>query len=276
MTSSSIYDALGYTIGQCTDGAAKIATWVGAQWGDASQWLGNAAQQGFPESSTPQIGDVAVWGANMGGALGAGHVAVVTGLQANGDPIVEEENWTNGPGNFDSRLVSPSSAAGIIGYIEPKPGETTVLPNSLTNAQNQSPTATMTATGWTGFNPLGFIEGLPAQIGGAVGTAVGTAAGETAAGTATGMVSGISAAAQGFYENTVKTWFGPNAIPLVAGVAILYVLFGADGAKKTVDTGTTIVTNTVRGAGTAGKGIRQGVAASRAAPLAEDAAVVAA
>lgn len=109
-----------YTAGQCTDYVAKVYAWVGC-WGDAWQWFDRAKAAGFATSSTPVIGSVAVWRQGAG-ASSNGHVAIVTGIQGNGLPIVSEMNATAGPFNVDQRSISAASAAGIQGYILPQQG----------------------------------------------------------------------------------------------------------------------------------------------------------
>jgi hypothetical protein len=260
----SMMSSLGYTLGQCTDYVAKTLGWVPSGWGDAGQWLGNAHAQGYPESSSPSVGDIAVWGPNQGGALGAGHVAIVTGIQSDGAPIVSEENWTYGPYNPDTRNVSAQSAAGIIGYIGSKDGGT----GMNTSLDGTGKTTTPTATKGIDLNPVDWLTGAPAFIGSAIGTTAGAAAGATVAGAASGLVG----AGQSFFDTSMSPFFKANAIPLIVGIVVLYIMFGAGGTKQAADQGTTIVKNVVTGAGNAGKGARAGAVAARAAPLAAAAA----
>lgn len=124
-----------YDLGQCTWFVAEQVNWIGL-WGNASQWLSSAQAAGLPTGSTPMIGAVAVWAPNAGGASAFGHVALVTGIQANGLPQVAEMNWSGGPGVVDYRNVDPGSAAGIAGYIyspdstHPTPPSSTVTPDA--------------------------------------------------------------------------------------------------------------------------------------------------
>lgn len=106
-------------VGQCTWWVAQNLPWVNnsAITGNAAQWLDSAQSHGFAISRYPVPGSVAVWGANRGGAAGAGHVAIVTNV-VNGLPVVSEDNWPEGSGPR-TRSVSATSAAGIIGYILP-------------------------------------------------------------------------------------------------------------------------------------------------------------
>lgn len=106
-----------YDPGQCTRFVAD--NWsqpVGPYWGDGKQWLVSAMEAGYVIAETPQLGAIAVWGANAGGAGPAGHVAIVAAVE----PLtVSESNWDE-PLRPDSRVVSPASAAGIVGYILPE------------------------------------------------------------------------------------------------------------------------------------------------------------
>lgn len=116
----SVASAASYAVNQCTWFVARTLSWIPAGLGNAGDWLANAARQGYPESSSPVVGSVAVWGRNMGGASSVGHVAVVTGIGAGGLPIVAEENWPEGSGPRYGVQVTPQQASGIIGYILPK------------------------------------------------------------------------------------------------------------------------------------------------------------
>jgi hypothetical protein len=111
-----------YPDGQCTRYAADNWTQpVGPEWGDARLWLNSAQLAGWAITETPEAGDLAVWGANVGEAAAAGHVAIV--VQA-APLVVDESNWTY-PLRYDRRVVAPASAAGIIGYIRPIKAGTT-------------------------------------------------------------------------------------------------------------------------------------------------------
>lgn len=68
-------------------------TGVGYGLGTAADYLTS-----FKSSltNTPQVGDIAIWGANSNGADSAGHVAIVTALTPTGTPIVTGANWAAG------------------------------------------------------------------------------------------------------------------------------------------------------------------------------------
>jgi surface antigen len=105
-----------YPSGQCTWYCCE--NWsqqVGPYWGDGKMWLASAQKDGWLTSPIPEIGDIAVWGANTGGTRDAGHVALVISV----NPLtVAESNW-NVPLQPDHRVVSDYSKSGIIGYVRP-------------------------------------------------------------------------------------------------------------------------------------------------------------
>ncbi len=106
-----------YPEGQCTRYVADNWTApVGPYWGDAARWLDSARLAGYWITASPQVGAIAVWGRNRGGALADGHVALVTAVS----PLltVSESNWSNSL-RVDTRVVDAASAAGIAGYILP-------------------------------------------------------------------------------------------------------------------------------------------------------------
>ena len=129
--------ATGYAAGQCTAYVASLLSWVPSNWGNAATWLSNAQAAGYSTGLAPSVDSIAVWGANAGGAESDGHVAMVTAIQSNGLPTVTEMNWSNGPGVPDTRNVSSSSAAGIIGYIYGPPGTAPTASVNLLTAQEQ-------------------------------------------------------------------------------------------------------------------------------------------
>lgn len=107
-----------YPRGQCT--WYCCSTWTGGEigplWGDGKMWLESAGRAGYRTASSPVVGAIAVWGANMGGTRDAGHVAIVRAVS----PLtVAESNW-NVPLQPDVRVVNDYSASGIIGYILPQ------------------------------------------------------------------------------------------------------------------------------------------------------------
>ncbi len=90
-----------FPFGQCTWWAAynRRVTW----WGDAGNWLANAAAEGVPTSSVPTVAAVVVY--RPGPAYSVfGHVAIVLSTQP-GAYTVSEMNFI-GEGQVDARTVS--------------------------------------------------------------------------------------------------------------------------------------------------------------------------
>lgn len=111
---NAVSNAANYTWGNCTAGAAELATWIPAGLGNAIDWLSNAKAKGLPTSSTPVVGAVAVFGSAYGPD---GHVAVVRKVNADGSFVVQEMNYI-GLNKWDTRLL-PAAANGLLGFILP-------------------------------------------------------------------------------------------------------------------------------------------------------------
>lgn len=83
----------GFSTGQCTWYVAtrRRVTWhtaSGELGGNAGQWLQLAAAAGYSVGPEPQVGAIAVYTDS-----GAGHVALVVGVDAAGNYTVAEANW---------------------------------------------------------------------------------------------------------------------------------------------------------------------------------------
>lgn len=110
-------NSAGYSFGYCTWWVShkRLIPWHGM----AYQWWSVARSYGFAEGSTPRVGAVMVMGAGMAGAsAGAGHVAYVESVNANGSFVISEMNWYGsggGWGKVDYRTIT--SMAGILGFI---------------------------------------------------------------------------------------------------------------------------------------------------------------
>jgi surface antigen len=98
-----------FPYGQCTWFAeqrfAEFAHHFPLIWGNASQWAGSAAANGWSVVSTPQMDSVAVFRPGENGALSDGHVAWVTAV--NGSRITVEEMNVRGLGVRDTRTLTP-------------------------------------------------------------------------------------------------------------------------------------------------------------------------
>lgn len=119
----TLYNALSYTFGNCTQFVAGTFSWVGKAWGNGCQWADSAKKQGLSVSSTPVVGSIAVYDCGLPGSQGDGHVAAVTAVDSTGFTL-NEVNW-DAFNQVDTRHESLSSGTGshIIGFILP-PGTT--------------------------------------------------------------------------------------------------------------------------------------------------------
>jgi surface antigen len=66
-----------------------------AFFGNGGSWDAAAASIGYVVDSHPTVGSVAVWHGGEGGAWWGGHVAYVMAVDAAGNAVVEEYNWSN-------------------------------------------------------------------------------------------------------------------------------------------------------------------------------------
>ncbi len=94
-----IYGSNGYDYGYCTWYVATQVP-VPANWGNASTWAYYARMSGWNVSSAPRVGDIA----QKGG--GEGHVAIVTGVNADGTVQVRDMNGFAGWGRVGNGTVS--------------------------------------------------------------------------------------------------------------------------------------------------------------------------
>lgn len=96
-----------YMAGQCTAYVYDRASFVGSYWGNANEWVGNAAAAGRSISGTPTVGSVAVFAAGQQGAGALGHVAVVESVNG-GTITISEANYAGKA--YNTRTIS---AAGV-------------------------------------------------------------------------------------------------------------------------------------------------------------------
>ncbi len=66
-----------------------------AFFGNGGSWDAAAASIGYVVDSHPSVGSIAVWHGGEDGAWWGGHVAYVMAVDAAGNAIVEEYNWSN-------------------------------------------------------------------------------------------------------------------------------------------------------------------------------------
>lgn len=83
-----------FPYGQCTWWAMqKRPDLAGSVWGNAWQWVGEAAAHGRAESAIPRVGAIVVFQPGVQGADWYGHVGYVTQVGANGSFAVSEMNF---------------------------------------------------------------------------------------------------------------------------------------------------------------------------------------
>lgn len=173
VASHPVFDVLGYAWGQCTAFVAESVGWLGggAGLGNAANWLGNAAKQGYVTTAQPVVGSVAVFGTGLPGSGGAGHVALVTAVNG-GNFNVSEAN-VQGLDTVSSGSYSTSDS-NLLGFILPK-GDTSLaspgLPASLTafnlpglNLPSSSIGTPVAPPGSIDLNPLDAIGAVISGI----------------------------------------------------------------------------------------------------------------
>lgn len=116
----------GYTMPNCVGYAhgrlREILGSKGVNWkipaGDAETFIAAAKEKGFEVGNTPKLGAVAVWkaGSEYTNKDGAGHVAVVEEIKANGDIVVSNSAY-NGDEFY---LKTVTKASGYV-YAETRP-----------------------------------------------------------------------------------------------------------------------------------------------------------
>lgn len=105
------------TPGQCTWWVAHLTkSWIDqyGNLGDAWSWAQNAHNAGASVyMGSPVVGSIAVWPQGYAGSDSLyGHVAVVTGVGADGSATVSEMN-VKGSGVVDQRTLGPSVVRGL-------------------------------------------------------------------------------------------------------------------------------------------------------------------
>lgn len=124
----------------------------GTRYGSAAELTSAAQSQGILNtSSTPHLGDIAVWGGGQGGALSAGHAAIVTGL-SNGVQVTGT-NWPGGSGAAQYTVGYGNNPVGIgqpTGFINPLAigGKNIITGQTGTSGLQQTGSAIAPATGY--------------------------------------------------------------------------------------------------------------------------------
>lgn len=102
--SGPVYGYNGYDYGYCTWYVATQEP-VPANWGNASTWAYYATLSGWNVSTTPSVGSIAQ---TADAAGGEGHVAIVTGVNADGTINIRDMNGLAGWGRVGYGTVSTS------------------------------------------------------------------------------------------------------------------------------------------------------------------------
>jgi hypothetical protein len=178
-------------------------------------------------SSTPALGDVAVWNASTNGADAAGHAGIVTALGSAGQVQVTSTNWPGGQGATPYTVGQGNNPIGMglpSGYINPA----ALGGNNIITGVN-APVLTAATSG--GSSSGGDCQGLTEILSGnAAGSSLPVVGGLVGAVTGTAMapVSLIEWAAQ-----PCKRWsFAVIAGALIATGIGFYLLF-----RREVDAG---------------------------------------
>lgn len=100
-----------YSFGYCTFYAKNRRPDMGNYWGNAANWYYNARAAGYAAGTAPRVGAVA-WRPWGGG--GAGHVAIVEAVNADGSITVSD---MNGPAGWNRIATYRTSASSYSGYI---------------------------------------------------------------------------------------------------------------------------------------------------------------
>lgn len=98
-----------YPPGQCTWYAWSRRPDLGGNFGNAGEWANAAIRAGFPVSSIPAVGTIAVFAPYQNGAYGYGHVAYVEQVLPGNRIKVSDYNWVV-PLGYGEHIVS---AAGL-------------------------------------------------------------------------------------------------------------------------------------------------------------------
>lgn len=131
---------------QCLQFVNNITGGAGAAFNTAGDLAASAKSSG-KLSSTPQLGDVAVWGNGQGGAAGEGHAGIVTGIQ-NGLVQVTSTNWPKSQGATQYTVGAGNNPVGMglpSGYIDP----TSIGGKNIITGGAPTSTAGMQQTGFS-------------------------------------------------------------------------------------------------------------------------------
>ena len=159
--------ANGYTPGECTWGAASLASWIPAGLGNADTWVTRAISAGLPTGSSPAVGAAMVFDSSYPGSGGYGHVGIVQSIGAGGFPVIKEMNAGRGGGGFglyDNYQTTAYDAGFVSGYIYP-PGSSAAngaTSASLANSSTNSGFGPLSQGSGAWWNPSTWFAPAPA------------------------------------------------------------------------------------------------------------------
>lgn len=111
-----------YSLGECTWGAAELATWIPCGLGNAINWVTNAREMGFTISMAPKVGSVVVYGPCCSNGYlysSDGHCGVVIAVASAGSFTIREMNFFGDGGGYDKYDDRVSSLEAVLGFIYP-------------------------------------------------------------------------------------------------------------------------------------------------------------
>ena len=112
-----VYGGNGYSYGYCTwhvaNRRASIGRPIPRNLGNAVTWASIAAAAGLTVAETPQAGSV-LWHKNTYIAGGYGHVGFVESIDANGNAVVSDMNYSAGWNAVSFRTLTPEEFGGYL------------------------------------------------------------------------------------------------------------------------------------------------------------------
>lgn len=113
--SSTSWGTNWYYWGDCTwyafERRKQLGKPVGNNWGNASNWAGQASASGYTVNNRPSVGAIIQAHAWTNNAWGMGHVGVVERVNPDGSILISEMNFGSGQGVKAFRTLSASQAA---------------------------------------------------------------------------------------------------------------------------------------------------------------------
>lgn len=207
---------------QCLQWVNNITHGAGAGFGTAADLASYAKTNGLLHQ-TPQLGDVAVWGNGVNGALSAGHAGVVTGV-TNGVQVTST-NWPGGQGATQYTVGAGNNPVGMgapSGYVNPNAiGGHNIIPGGSEGLVSAVPSGVAAAAG----SATTIVGREATDLATAVSRAQ-TAAGPTSL---TNPFAGFTGTVTGFFDwagqSSLKFSFALDLISIgmiIGGVVLLF------------------------------------------------------